>query len=302
MRILGTIFAVMLAPVALSEPVGGQQLRFQAGVSRVTLAVVVRDSRGRPVKGLSAGDFDVRDQGVSRAITDFRNESSAVSVAILTDTSGSMRVGPKLDRLNEFAEYFFRALQQDKDEAALFAFERDVHVVHDFTSRLGLLRQAFASLKPFGSTSLFDAIANTAQRVEKRPGRHAVIVLTDGVDTSSRLTEPEVSGIASAIEVPVYVVAVGLPIDLSAESLAQTGVGNLEDLSRRTGGMFYTATDVIQASLAAFDIVDDLRHQYLIGLEPSDVPGWHRLEVRVRRRVTIQARGGYWVGDPSVLR
>jgi len=292
----------MLAPVALLEPVGGQQLRFQAGVSRVTLAVVVRDSRGRPVKGLSAGDFDVRDQGVSRPITDFRNENSSVSVAILTDTSGSMRVGPKLDRLNEFAEYFFRALHQDKDEAALFAFERDVHVVHDFTSHLGLLRQAFASLEPFGSTSLFDAIAETAQRVEKRPGRHAVIVLTDGVDTSSRLTEPEVSGIASAIEVPVYVVAVGLPIDLSAESLAQTGVGNLEDLSRRTGGMFYTATDVIQASLAAFDIVDDLRHQYLIGLEPSDVPGWHRLEVRMRRRVTIQARSGYWVGDPSVLR
>ena len=302
MKILAMMFAVMLASGALSGPVADQQLTFQAAVSRVTLAVVVRDSRGRPVKGLSAGDFDVRDQGVSRPITDFRNQTSPVSVAILVDTSGSMRVGPKLDRLNEFADLLLRALSEGKDEAALFAFEHTVHVAHDFTTHFGLLREAFGSISPFGSTSLYDAIADTAQRVAERPGRHAVVVLTDGIDTSSRLMEPDVSRMASAIDVPVYAVAVGVSIDLSDESPARAHVRDVEDLSRRTGGMFYTATNVDQGSLAAHGIVEDLRHQYLIGLEPSDVPGWHRLEVRVRQRATIQARSGYWVGDSTVLR
>lgn len=302
MKILVTTFAVMLASVGLSVPVGDQQLRFQGGVSRVTLAVVVRDSRGRPVKGLSASDFDVRDQGLSRLVTDFRNEASPVSVAILVDSSGSMRVGPKRERIDEFADLLLAVLTEGKDEAALFAFEHSVRVAHDFTSRFASLREAFDSIRPFGSTSLYDAIAETAQQVAQRPGRHAVVVLTDGIDTSSRLTELEAARIASAIDVPVYVVAVGLAIDLSSEAPARSRVGGVEDLSRRTGGMLYTTTNAAEGSLASRAIVEDLRHQYLIGLEPGDVPGWHQLEVRVRQRVTIQARSGYWVGESTALR
>jgi len=302
MKTLATTSAVMMASVALSGSIGDQQLRFQAGISRVTLAVVVRDSRGRPVKGLSASDFDVRDQGLSRPVTDFRNEVSPISVAILVDGSGSMRVGPKRERINEFADLFLGALTEGKDEAALFAFEYTVRVAHEFTSRFSSLRNTLDSIESFGSTSLYDAIAETAQQVAKRPGRHAVIVLTDGIDTSSRLTEGEVSGIASAIDVPVYVVAVGLSIDLSGEAPARARVGGVEDLSRWTGGNLYTTTNAAESYLAANAIVEDLRHQYLIGLEPSDVPGWHPLAVLVRQRATVQARSGYWVGENPVLR
>jgi hypothetical protein len=138
--------------------------------------------------------------------------------------------------------------------------------------------------------------------VAQRPGRHAVVVLTDGIDTSSRLTGPEVSGIASAIDVPVYVVAVGLSIDLLNEPLAGSDVGTSEDLARWTGGTLYVATNAAGNSIAAREIVQDLRHQYLLGLESSDVPGWHRLEVRVRQRAAIQARSGYWVGNAPTMR
>ena len=304
MKISAVPFIAILAafPIALSGSTSGQSARFQGGVSRVPVAVVVRDSQGRPVRGLSAHEFEVRDQGVSRPITDFRNEVSLISVAMLLDTSGSMQVGPKLDRAGEFAALFLAALTVGKDEGALFAFDHSVHVIHDFTSHFDPLRNAFASVRAFGSTSLYDAIAETAQRVAQRPGRHAVVVLTDGIDTSSRLTGPEVSAMASAIDIPIYLVTVGLAIDLSDEGLVRPEVGTAEDLARWTGGSLYVATNAAESSVAARAIVEDLRHQYLLGLESSDVPGWHRLEVRVRQRVAIQTRSGYWVGSAPTMR
>ena len=156
-------------------------------------------------------------------------------------------------------------------------------------------------VNPYGSTSLYDAIAATAQQLALRPGRRALVVLTDGVDTSSQLTAPEVSGIASAIDMPVYVVAVGTSVDLAAENTgkAEDVSGNLSDLARWSGGMFYRAVTTAEGSVAARQIVTDLQHQYLIAFEPGVAPGWHRIEVRARQRMTLQARSGYWVGPSA---
>ena len=106
------------------------------------------------------------------------------------------------------------------DQAALFSFDTKLEKVRDFTSDFASLDAALERVdKPYGQTSLYDAVAETARAVagghgEKvTPQRSAVVVLTDGVDTHSRLTPGEVSGIASEIDVPVYVVAVMSVID-----------------------------------------------------------------------------------------
>jgi Ca-activated chloride channel family protein len=170
---------------------------------------------------------------------------------------------------------------------------------------LQTLPDQLSALRPFGATSLHDAIARTAEKVAKREGlRRAVVVFTDGQDTYSRLTPGEVSGIASAIDVPIYIVGVVSPLDdpatdtsvQSAERAALTGP--LSDLATWTGGRTFVVSSIAQRSLVARQIVDELRHQYLIAFESSSTPGWHPLLVRARDKdLSVRARSGYIAGQ-----
>ena len=281
-------FLVMVAVLAVGSSSAGlaQQPVFRSAAERVTVAVVARDGNGRPIRGLSATDFEVTDDGQFRHILDFRNDVSPISVGLLLDSSGSMRIGEKLERASQVSHFLLSSMSDGTDEAALFVFDKVVRTAQPFTSDFDKVLSSFDSVNPWGSTSLFDAIADTAQQVSKRPGRRALIVLTDGVDTSSQLTPQQVSGIASGIDMPVYVIAV----DTTATE------GDLTNLARWSGGTLYGVANTADGSVVARQIVSELRHQYLIAFEPSASVGWHRIEVRSRQRATLQARNGYWVG------
>jgi Ca-activated chloride channel homolog len=287
-------FGVVVALMATSwshSTLSAQQPVFRSSAERVTVAVVVRDRDGRPMRNLSEADFEVTDDGQFREILDFRNDVSPVSIGLLLDTSGSMHIGGKLDRASEVGHLLLSSMSEGTDEAALFVFDKTVRTAQPFTSDFDRVRASFGPVNPWGATSLYDAIAETAQQLSKRPGRRAMVVLTDGVDTSSQLTPQEVSGIASTIDMPVYVVAVGTSV---------TEGGELTNLARWSGGMLYGVSNAADGSVVARQIVSELRHQYLIAFEPSSSVGWHRIDVRSRQRVTLQARSGYWVG-PSTL-
>ena len=286
------VMAAVLAGCWSSSGLSAQQPVFRSGAERVTVAVVVRDRNGRPIRGLSEADFEVTDDGQFRQILDFRNEVSPISVGLLLDTSGSMQIGGKRERAAQVGHFVLSAMNEGTDEAALFVFDKVVRTAQPFTSEFDKLLSSFDAVNPWGSTSLFDAIAETAQQVLKRPGRRALIVLTDGVDTSSQLTPQEVSGMASAIDMPVYVIAV----DTTATE------GELTNLARWSGGMLYGVSNTADGSVMARQIVSELRHQYLIAFEPSPSLGWHRIDVRSRQRVTLQARSGYWVGATTFNR
>jgi Ca-activated chloride channel family protein len=269
----------------------------------VTVSAVVRNRDGRLVGTLTKSDFELLDAGVPRPIVEFRTEESPLSLGILVDVSGSMDVTAKIEGVRQAAHHLLSWLRPGVDEAALYMFDTSLREVIAFTKKTDLIQTGLERLSPFGATSLNDAIAAAADRVVERGRlRRAVVVLTDGIDTASRLTAAEVSGIASAIDVPVYVLAVVAPIDNPEDELAlqeeTRAQADLSDLARWTGGALIMASQPAQASLAARQIVTELRNQYLLAFEPSEKPGWHPLELRLRPRgLTVRARSGYYAGQ-----
>ena len=279
---------------------------FKSSVDLVPISAVVRDGHNRLVTTLNAEDFQVMDNGVRCKILDFhRDQTSPMTVALLVDVSGSMKIGPKLAFARSVLDQMTVELTDGRDEAGLFTFDTALHVQQPFTTHPGSIGPHFDEVEPFGTTSLYDAVAETARIVARRSSlRRAVIVLTDGIDTSSELTPAEVSGLASSIDVPVYIVVTVPPIDADKrmphpeEPLPRQA--DLRDLAQWTGGDLHVATSAEEAGLKAHYLVRELRQQYLLAVEASDRFEWRRLDVRVRdRKYTVRSRNGYFGRETS---
>jgi Ca-activated chloride channel homolog len=303
------VLAVAVSHTAFGQTTAGAvpgTATFRAGVELVTVSAVVRDGKGRVVSDLRQSDFELLDGGEPRAITSFRAEPAPISVALLFDVSGSMQVAAKIEKARVAARYVMTWLQPGRDELAVYSFDSGLRQRQPFAlyQQDAALERSLVGLKPWGLTSLHDAIAATARELAARPTAHrAVIVLTDGVDNNSRLSAADVSGIASSIDVPVYILAVVSPLDhvganTAVNSERPVPVGDLADLARWTGGECFVTSLPLQTSQAAQRIVEELRHQYLIAFEPAGRPGWRPLEVRTRgRRLVVRARSGYIAGS-----
>lgn len=277
---------------------------FSASVERVTLSVTVRTTRGRPVADLTAADFILTSSGQPQVITDFRRELSPVSLGFLVDFSGSMAVGARRAAARENIDHMLRLLAPGIDRAGLFAFDRDLTTLQPMAPAPGnILSQLDGVERPFGATSLFDAIAETGQELARGSGtRRAVVALTDGADNASALTASEVSGLASSIDVPVYVVIVVSPMDRDGKkphpslNMAAMVNGPLGNLARWTGGEIFVSLGPEQAAQTALALVTELRQQYVIAFEPDGRPGWHPVELRTSRdNLMVRTRSGYYV-------
>ena len=305
------LIIVALAALAFADVVGGPATSmaaqeptpsFKSRVDLVRVTAVVRDRKGRFVSDLSERDFTVTDAGAAAPISDFRHDAAGISVALLFDVSGSMEA--RLATAREAATHVLAWLDA-RDEAAVFTFDTHLDEVEPFTAGLQTLPPELSSKKPFGATSLNDAIAATARRSSVADSRRrAVIVFTDGDDNASRLKASEVSAVASAIDIPIYIMGIVPAIDNPSADVS-TGardhaavMGSLDDLSAWTGGHTFLVSTPAERSTAARQIVDELRHQYLIAFESTGQPGWHPLVVRARdKNLVVRARSGYFAGQ-----
>ncbi len=293
--------AGMFAQQAQSSAPESPVAAFRSSIELVRLSAVVRDKKGRFVNGLTKADFEITDGGVQRTIADFRQDAAPITVAMLFDVSGSMEA--RMTNAQEAAMHLLRRFNSD-DEAAMFTFDTRLDEVRTFTSGVQELPSRLASIRPFGATSLHDAIAKTAEKVAKRNSlRRAVIVFTDGQDTASTLSASDVSGMASAIDVPVYVIGIVPSIDNPLADTSTTTfersalTGSLSNLAYWTGGDVFVVSSIAERSLMASNLIDELRRQYLIAFEASTAQGWRPLTVRTRTKdMTVRARSGYFAG------
>ncbi len=303
------------APLHAQEPASPSgfeestaQPTFKATVSLVSVNAVVKDRRGRPVRDLKREDFQVLENGAPQPIVDFGySDQGPVSFGILVDQSGSMNLSRNLDHAREVIKHLLAWFDAGKDEVALFAFDRELSEVQPFSSDASEVLSSLPKLTAYGTTALYDAIASTAERLQERPTkRRAVVVVTDGLDTASTKTASDVSGIASAIDVPVYVVVVtpphnnpqrgGTPLQTGGEPITT----RLANLAYWTGGDMLVASTPAETSVIARRLVVDLRHQYLLAFESSTREGWHQVAVRTRNpALQVRARSGYFAQPSS---
>ena len=239
---------------------------FKSGVERVAVAATVRDSRGRLVTNLQARDFELFDDGRARSLISVWSEPSPSSAAILMDTSGSMAT--KMERAHDTARMLVAGLTPGVDEVAYYTFDTTLQQVRPFSKKFHFDDVPLGKAKAFGATSLWDAIADTARQMSDRQQRRALIVITDGVDSASKMKPSEVSAIASELDVPVYILVItfDLEVDQRETSAIQ---GPLADLAAWTGGDSLPVRDIETAASATSQILAELHHQYVIAFEPG---------------------------------
>jgi VWFA-related protein len=298
-------FSALATARPLAQDATGQpQQTFRSSVDVVTIQASVRDRRGRPMAGLTTQDFEVRDNGQVRPILSLRaDRQSPISLAILVDMSGSMRISNKIAMARQAFDSIVSQLRPGDDEVAVLTFDSTVHARRDFTRDPEKIRGALAEFEPFGTTSLYDATAETARRLAARSATHkAIVVLTDGIDTSSTLSAAAVSALASSIDVPVYVVATVPSVDQrtmleGAERAPRSGAADLRDLAEWTGGQLVFASTFTETIVVASSLVDELRQQYVLAIEAAEGREWRRLDVRVKHpTAVVKARSGYFGG------
>ena len=282
---------------------------FRVGVEAVRVDVLVTDGN-RPVAGLKAEDFELRDRGVVQDVTTATLEEVPLSVMLVFDTSGSVE-GEPLVHLKQAATALVRLLKP-ADRAALLTFSADLTLQAPWTGDRTTLEQAVNSVSASGGTGLHDAAYTALTLRDEHAGRPLILIFSDGEDTVSWLPGTRVIDAARRSDAVVYTVGLhppggpvagyridfraGLQLDippLVPEILMQPF---LPALAEETGGKYVAADRSAELQHAFVQIVNEFRTRYLLTYTPRgvDTPGWHPIEVKVKgRRLRVTARRGY---------
>ena len=285
--------------LALATPAAQAPQRFRSSADVVTIQASVKTEKGEPWRDLTAGDFEVLDNGVPKPVLTLRADAaSPVSLGILVDMSGSMAISSKIALARLTFHALLDQLRTGQDEVGVFTFDAALHERHPFTRSLEQTRGVLDDLRAFGNTSLYDAVEGAAKRLVARPTTHkALVVLTDGIDTSSTRTPAQVSSLANSVGVPVYVV-VTLPAIDQRKMLENRQIGSdaadLRDVAAWSAGELAFVSNRREIDGLAPGLIEGLRQQYVLGIGAGAGPEWRRVEVRVNRPgAVVKARNWY---------
>jgi Ca-activated chloride channel family protein len=201
--------AALLA-VATTRPLAEQQdgFKFKSGVELINVSATVTDRSGRFASGLRKDDFMVWEDGKPVEITHFSAERSPVSLGMVVDTSGSM-VGEKWSAAVSAIDSFLQQLTDEQDEMFLYRFSAVAELVEDWTDDRRRMSWTLGRIHPNGGTAMYDAAAEAVPMAQSgRNRKKAIVIISDGNDTSSRIGVSEVKRIVRETEVLVYAVGI----------------------------------------------------------------------------------------------
>jgi VWFA-related protein len=262
----------------------------ETDVDFVELFATVVDRRGRPVEDLAAGEVSVREDGRPQQIRRFERVADVpVHVGLVLDTSISM--AEELDTIEREALRFFRQVLTPRDRAAVIPFADEPRLAARFTGDLEKLAGGLAELEAEGGTALHDALAFALHYFSGLGGKRALVLLSDGEDSGSKIPFEDVLDFARRSGVAIYSIGLGV-----SERTPQPG-SVLDRLARETGGLSFRADRTARLGRIYDEIEAELRQQYLIGYQ-SDAAGgdaFRRVELEVSRPgVEARAAPGYY--------
>ena len=331
-RFVAAIVAALLAVATLAahEQDGAS---FQSGVELINVTATVTDGEGRFISGLRKEDFRVYEDGEAQEITYFNHDRAPVSLGIALDTSGSM-TSDKMSAARAAIDRFVYELLDPGDELFFLQFANRPMVVQEWTTDRRAISRAVARVLPAGGTALYDAIANALPVAGiGQHSKKALLVISDGNDTNSRVGVGELRRLIRASEVLVYALGVDgalptttrntpaiqlpsppwpfpfprrgpqrrFPIGGDARNRARSTAERvngdaLRQITDDTGGRTEVVRGFGELEAATARLADELSKQYYLGYaSPGKRDGrWHDIRVEVRERgLAVRARRGY---------
>ena len=244
----------------------------EARVRMILLPAAVTNKRGKTVRGLTQEKFQLSEDTIPQEIEFFSSETSEpIHIAFLLDVSGSMRQIGKLKAAKEAIRYFVETLRPE-DRFALICFADDqVAWVTEFTSDREKFLARLDVQRGYGKSAIFDAVAATPRLVdEKIKGKKAIVMISDGVDNASELSNWEALKLARQVNVPIYSLGfTGLRKELRIQGTTAVNLRLMATFSRETGGALFGVHDPDELKEAVAEIEGELRLQYMIGYYPN---------------------------------
>ena len=324
---------------------GWQDTTFSADVKVVNVLATVRDKKGQIVQNLTKDDFTVEEDSRPQSIRYFSRETDLpLTLGLLIDTSMSQRRVLGQERTASY-RFLDQVLREDKDKAFVIHFDREVELLEDLTSSRKKLESALTSLETpqpqqrgggsggggypragggrhGGGTTLYDAVLLASDEImKKQHGRKALIVLSDGVDTGSKVSLTSAIESAQRADALVYSILFadeegygqrgggfggggmgrrggGYPPRSRYPQNRPDGKKILQQISKETGGSFFEVSKKLPIEQIYSRLGEELRNQYSLGYTPENPGGgFHKISVAVKQKdLIVQARDGYYAG------
>ena len=291
--------AVVALAMLAAGVVRTQQAQFKSGVDLVRVDVLVTED-GKPVRGLTRSDFELRDNGQLQDVDAVYGEDQPLDVVLLLDVSGSLQ-GVALDSLKRAALGAVDGLRPD-DRVRLLAFSHRIFVADATAGDTAAVQSAILRLDAGGSTALCDALYATLAMTLGSPRRTVALLFSDGRDNRSWLSAQAVTQVARESDVVVYAIAFK-PEWRSSEMSASTITSEpdrafLGMLSGSTGGRLVWEHESRRLPTLFEDLLEEMRGRYLLTYYPKRAggSGWHKIAVQLKtRKGDVLARAGYTV-------